>query len=654
MLGTSQTLNKGRYQVINSFSKDASGAMYEAVDTVSNIPVILRESVGRFGKVATASQINASNAAFVGEARVLAEIEHESVVSVRDYFSEIDRQYLVLESLTGHNLAKYFEPGAERPSVSDVLAWADQLLHGLEYLHKHTPPIIHTQIKPENLKLTSNLRIKLLTTKVSPGGMSNGFAPDPLDEDPSFGYRPLEQLWPHLGQVSQRVILNSYDERAAGELIRPLDARTDLYSAAASLYHVLTGKMPCDALERSIAILDGKPDPLQKPCDLDKTVPTEISDVFMRALAMRRENRFESAVLMRQMLGTAVTQLEDRLAGTVPVKNETPVSFPSSIIELAVDDRENEIQAEQARLDEDQKRLEQRKLELEDERERHAIEREKQRVTAENEQKRLARQEMEHEAEEERRRVAQRLSDLEAESARERSEEDRLEREAESERLRAEERLRELKIEQERNRAEQKRIEQEARLELERAEERIKTLSGSVKLSDLQQEVELGGDVESVFSVPTGEAAWDSARLDNEADVLNYNEQPGFNWRMPAIVGAVALSIAAGAAAWQFTSSVTPSPAPQQVQVPAVQVEHPPVATTTNDPSAPDLSANTPAQPADSAIPTSEEPATDGTQSTAPQQRRPQSAALQQKRPATEKTAPAKKKVTVDDLINDN
>src|SRR6187402_1800133 len=114
MLGTSQTLNKGRYQVTNSFSHDSSGAMYEAVDTINNDPVILRESVGRFGKVATPSQIDASNAAFAGEAKVLAEIEHESLVSVRDYFSEIDRQYLVLEPLTGQNLTKYLEPGGER------------------------------------------------------------------------------------------------------------------------------------------------------------------------------------------------------------------------------------------------------------------------------------------------------------------------------------------------------------------------------------------------------------------------------------------------------------------------------------------------------------------------------------------------------------
>src|SRR3954464_471651 len=107
MPASTQILNKGRYQIINSISQDAAGAMYEAVDTVSNVPVIVRESVGRFGRVATASQIEAFKAEFAGEARILAEVEHESLVPLLDYFSEIDRLYLVFESLSGEDLTKY-------------------------------------------------------------------------------------------------------------------------------------------------------------------------------------------------------------------------------------------------------------------------------------------------------------------------------------------------------------------------------------------------------------------------------------------------------------------------------------------------------------------------------------------------------------------
>jgi hypothetical protein len=49
----------------------------------------------------------------------------------------------------------------------------------------------------------------------------------------------------------------------------------------------LTGTLPVDALERSVAMLDGKPDPLTQPADLDPGIPPEISDALMRAMSIR-------------------------------------------------------------------------------------------------------------------------------------------------------------------------------------------------------------------------------------------------------------------------------------------------------------------------------------------------------------------------------
>ena len=121
MLATNQILHKGRYRIINSFDENETGAMYEAYDTVSNTNVVLRESVGNFGKVANPTQMEAINAEFAGGAQVLTKIKHESLVSVQDYFSEIDRQYLVLEAVTGSDLSKFIDSHGERPSLSDVL-----------------------------------------------------------------------------------------------------------------------------------------------------------------------------------------------------------------------------------------------------------------------------------------------------------------------------------------------------------------------------------------------------------------------------------------------------------------------------------------------------------------------------------------------------
>jgi serine/threonine protein kinase len=389
MLGTSQTLNRGRYQVVSSFGQDASGGLYEAFDTVNNIPVVLRENVGKFGKIATPTQVEEFNAAFAREAMMLAGIKHESLVSVQDHFSEIDRQYLVLESVPGDNLAKFLEAGTSRPPVPDVLSWADQLLGVLEYLHSLSPPIIHSNIKPSNIKLTPDQKIKLLPVYAARRASSNGQVQNQTTEDPAFCYKPLEQLWPDLGQVSQRVILNHYDEPAADVLLRPLDARSDLYSAAASLYHVLTGTAPCDALERTIAVLDGRPDPLTKAADLDPQIPVEISDALTKAMALRRENRFDSAVIMRQVLRTAVVRAEERIsnAGNKPAASEGTDNL-LGVERTKAEEREREIQAEQERLDEEQRKIAARRLELEAERQRQAAELERLRLEAETEQQR--------------------------------------------------------------------------------------------------------------------------------------------------------------------------------------------------------------------------------------------------------------------------
>jgi serine/threonine protein kinase len=315
LLNTNHILKQGRYRIIGSFGHGEPYGMYEAYDTASDTKVVVSECVAELGKVAAPRQLAELDNAFADEAKILSEIRHDSLVGVQDYFSEIDRRYLVLESLTGHSLAKYLDPGSARPSTAEVLVWADQLLDGLRYLQSFQPPVTHRDISPMNIKLTSASKVKLLITRIGANPSSSLPSPGSGNDSP-LTYKPLEQIWTDLDHVSQRVLLNSYDEPSAGILLRPLDGRCDIYSLAASLYHVLTGIVPLDALERSIAILDGKPDPLQRPTDIDATIPPNISDALMRALALRRENRFDSAVVMQQVFRTAADRVHERTSGS--------------------------------------------------------------------------------------------------------------------------------------------------------------------------------------------------------------------------------------------------------------------------------------------------------------------------------------------------
>jgi len=325
MLSSNQVLHQGRYRVINQFGNIESGSLYEAYDTSNNTKVVLRETVGQLGKVATAAQIENLKTAFAADAKRLTEIKHPSLLSVQDYFSEIDRQYLVIEACEGSDLAELVKSSENGLSLGDVMRWADQLLDGLEYLHSKVPPIVHQAICPQNIRLASNFTIKLLVTgserPVTAEGVSE--SPDAADQP----YRALEQQWLALDSASQKMIANSFGERSEEILRQAADARTDLYSVGATLYYLLTRTVPADPLSRYLETVDGNDDPLQKASEIDPSIPADLCNSLMKAMELKREYRFDSARSMRYELSKVKIPLNSRLS---EVKKPQP-----SVVEAA-------------------------------------------------------------------------------------------------------------------------------------------------------------------------------------------------------------------------------------------------------------------------------------------------------------------------------
>jgi len=307
MLGINEIL-RGRYRIIKQLGRGGMGAVYEAHDNVFDTTVALKEILVDLTKVTTPKQQQMVRNAFEREAKILAMVKHEAFPHVRDYFVETDSQYLVMELVDGEDLGSLLERRQSPFPLANVLHWTTQLLDALDYLHGLNPPVVHRDIKPQNLKLTSRGKIKLLDFGIAKGkdAPAEATISNQTFVAATLNYSPLEQILRVLDPTFQEVITQRFDEKSTRAISQAADAKSDLYALGATIYHLLTNKLPIDALKRAMETWAGKPDPLQYPSKVNPEIPNEVSDWILRAMELEHDNRFPSAVEMHNSLQNAL------------------------------------------------------------------------------------------------------------------------------------------------------------------------------------------------------------------------------------------------------------------------------------------------------------------------------------------------------------
>jgi serine/threonine-protein kinase len=245
---------------------------------------------------------------FLREATVLARLDHPNLPKVSDFFSVGGCDYLVMDFVPGKDLRELMieaRQGGKFLSEDLVLSWAEQLMDALEYMHSQDPPILHRDIKPSNLKVTPTGLLKLVDF-----GLVKILAADDMTLTILQGrgtalFTPLEQYGGDAGHT---------------------DARSDIYSFGATLYHLLTNTPPVEARERFL-----HPDRLPPPRQLNPNLSPRMERVILWAMSLHPDDRPQSIDTMRQvMIGRVATPVfasrsspySRRGAGTQPAKNE--------------------------------------------------------------------------------------------------------------------------------------------------------------------------------------------------------------------------------------------------------------------------------------------------------------------------------------------
>lgn len=266
------TILQSRYQVVRQLGRGGMGAVYEAIDLRLGHTVALKQTLTEDPELWKQ---------FEREARLMAQLSHPVLPRVSDYFTERNRAFFVMQFIDGSDLAEII---AQQPGpfpCQAVVAWADQLLDALIYLHSHDRQIVHRDIKPHNLKVTPLGRIVLLDFGLAKS-QSNGSAENEFSRS-IFGYTPryapLEQIQ-DLGTSPQ----------------------SDIYALGATLYHLLTGAKPPDALTRATALISSRPNPLKPAHEINSAVSVELSDILSRAMQQNPNERFTSALEFREAL----------------------------------------------------------------------------------------------------------------------------------------------------------------------------------------------------------------------------------------------------------------------------------------------------------------------------------------------------------------
>jgi serine/threonine protein kinase len=216
---------------------------------------------------------------FYREASVLAQLDHPNLPKVSDYFSDDDRDYLVMDFVPGDDLKTLMDQrrrAGEFLPLDDVFTWADQLADALAYMHRQDPPVVHRDIKPSNLKITPSGLLKLVDF-----GLVKQMVPDEVTVTVIQGrgtalYTPLEQYGGDTGHT---------------------DSRSDIYAFGATLYHLVTNHPPLEAKQRFL-----KPDALVPPRQLNQTLSAPAEEAILWAMSLHPDDRPQSIAAFRSAL----------------------------------------------------------------------------------------------------------------------------------------------------------------------------------------------------------------------------------------------------------------------------------------------------------------------------------------------------------------
>lgn len=225
-----------RYTVDSVIGEGGGGVVYKAYDRNLQSHVVVKQI-----KEDVSSLLECRT-----EVDILKQLKHENLPKVLDFFEADQKIYTVMDYIEGLSLFQALKMQG-RYLQKDVLDWTRQLARALAYLHRQSPPIIHSDIKPANIMLNPatgklclidfNISLAISRDKRSITWISGGYSPPEQ-------YKSMKEYIHYLASIGKCITQERRQAQLNEIMGSGIDERSDVYSLGAALYHLLTGVRP--------------------------------------------------------------------------------------------------------------------------------------------------------------------------------------------------------------------------------------------------------------------------------------------------------------------------------------------------------------------------------------------------------------------------
>src|SRR5690242_8690555 len=316
------TVLDGKFKIVQILGEGGMGTVYKVEQVGTNPPYYYAVKELLISPNTPEDERKAAIERFNKEIALLRSLKHPRIAALMLPFQDRGNYYFAMEFVPGRSLEKILEDSKGPLPEEQTIKWMMQVCEALSYIHSRNPPIILRDLKPGNIMITPDNEVQLIDF-----GIARRFDPNKRTNTENLGtisYASPE----HLGSITAPGQKRSASN--PGKLVQT-DARSDIYSLGATMYHLLTNHEP-DPIQTPPAGSILAKNPRLHTAQIGNRVVCPVEQVIIKSMQQDPAKRFQNAEAMRVALQHCLPN------SAAPATLQIPAISPNATIVVPVGD----------------------------------------------------------------------------------------------------------------------------------------------------------------------------------------------------------------------------------------------------------------------------------------------------------------------------